>query len=1252
MSKKIWLYSKGKISESGYTREDLKKLIEENQFSTGTLCSSAGAKRWLPLFFYLNDLSALATPLAYPLKIFIEEKDPRIRLWAMIDFCEMLCRILTFTFLAERETNKSIDQKTRTQLARLIDQPSFASWLNCALKLVETHQPPPALQRPKYFLYHQLSNFLQGEQKKKRTDETSLIELRNRMAHFGPMPKIEADRMLSIWEEKFEDIITHTEWLVSFTLLGKTKDDQWSMIHSPEGKTTPFLNPNMPKEEEPDAVWLKIEDLTLRLWPMAAFGRPSLEEDSGDRTIEQEYSQIYVRREQVRLGYFPVGAQGIGKSDSSLNAREAYDRIFPTRSLSKSKDFQVNGLEGEILQEARKMVGRAEQLEQILAMIRERKNGVLWIDGLPGMGKSALMAKVYMELIENLPVPNQTVLPYRFRANDQDRCNRKSFAQFLIERLVDAEALRDVFEDQPKEKAEKRLKSALGLLKDDQTLVLLLDGLDEIANSDQGFAEEIPLALRFSNVLWVCSGRPEPTIEEPMHRLGGEQVFPEGLPPMNENDVRAMFMEKLGPLQRKKLIVNERDGEDGAESPFVHLVTERAGGLPLYVVYAIGDVLNGTYRVLDGEENLPPSLDAYHAKLIERLGIGALAEILTPLAAGLAVAREPLSEREIFQLLLFMNRMEKDEEELVDRALLALSGMLTTAPDPEGEVGYRLFHQSLREHILGNPEMTSPVKRARRAFADLAEREEQPDCLRNYLLRCGIDHLLETDRKEGAERLLLDLDHLYAMNRQKIEETTLYRYWEELGGESRSMQYRESVDKTLKDLNDKDSFAKADLAQSLADVARWKNLRAQLAEKILESKLAKLGQDHPDVAISYNNLGEAYLSKGEFDRGIEYHEKSLKIQLAKLGQDHPDVARSYNHLGFAYLTRGEFDRGIEYLEKSLEIMLAKLGQDHPDVAVTYSHLGIAHLDKGENDRAFEYLEKALKIRLEKLGQDHLDVAKSYNSLGSAYLTRGEFDRGIEYLEKSLEIMLAKLGQGHPSVVRQYGILGSAYLSKGELDRGIEYLEKSLEIMLAKLGQDYPAVAVTYNDLGSAYLSKGEFDRGIEYKEKSLEIQLTKHGQDHFVAISYNNLGLSYTKAGKFEEALKYLSKAVEIVTDEKGNFSLENSSVIGNYGHALGMSGKVEEGVAFLTLALKRKLEEETPTFPSIQKFYQKLTEIFEFAGEEHKTKEYKAMAKWSELRAKGQFLQDVDQVSFEKEVGIPYSRALEIEEELRSSED
>jgi hypothetical protein len=42
-------------------------------------------------------------------------------------------------------------------------------------------------------------------------------------------------------------------------------------------------------------------------------------------------------------------------------------------------------------------------------------------------------------------------------------------------------------------------------------------------------------------------------------------------------------------------------------------------------------------------------------------------------------------------------------------------------------------------------------------------------------------------------------------------------------------------------------------------------------------------------------------------------------------------------------------------------------------------------------------------------------------------------------------------------------------------------------------------------------------------------------------------------------------------------------------------------------------------------------------------------MAKWSELRSQGQFLEKVDPVAFEKEVGIPYSRAIEIEEALKA---
>jgi len=42
-----------------------------------------------------------------------------------------------------------------------------------------------------------------------------------------------------------------------------------------------------------------------------------------------------------------------------------------------------------------------------------------------------------------------------------------------------------------------------------------------------------------------------------------------------------------------------------------------------------------------------------------------------------------------------------------------------------------------------------------------------------------------------------------------------------------------------------------------------------------------------------------------------------------------------------------------------------------------------------------------------------------------------------------------------------------------------------------------------------------------------------------------------------------------------------------------------------------------------------------------------KSRLRKSELRGKGKFVNNVDHDSYEKEVGIPYSRALEIEEEI-----
>ena len=74
--------------------------------------------------------------------------------------------------------------------------------------------------------------------------------------------------------------------------------------------------------------------------------------------------------------------------------------------------------------------------------------------------------------------------------------------------------------------------------------------------------------------------------------------------------------------------------------------------------YVIGDVLANRLRVLDGDEVLPMS-HAYHEQLLNGLGIGDLKFILTPLAALLAVAYEPLSLDEIESIFIYRKIIHK-----------------------------------------------------------------------------------------------------------------------------------------------------------------------------------------------------------------------------------------------------------------------------------------------------------------------------------------------------------------------------------------------------------------------------------------------------------------------------------------------------------------------------------------------------------------------------------------------------------------
>ena len=86
----------------------------------------------------------------------------------------------------------------------------------------------------------------------------------------------------------------------------------------------------------------------------------------------------------------------------------------------------------------------------------------------------------------------------------------------------------------------------------------------------------------------------------------------------------------------------------------------------------------------------------------------------------------------------------------------------------------------------------------------------------------------------------------------------------------------------------------------------------------MEIYLAVFGENHPNVAMNYNNIGGVYYNQGNYDQALEYYNKALKIYLAVFGENHPDVAMSYSNIGFNYYNQDLYYEAKINFAKAIE----------------------------------------------------------------------------------------------------------------------------------------------------------------------------------------------------------------------------------------------------------------------------------------------------------------------------------------------
>jgi tetratricopeptide (TPR) repeat protein len=187
-----------------------------------------------------------------------------------------------------------------------------------------------------------------------------------------------------------------------------------------------------------------------------------------------------------------------------------------------------------------------------------------------------------------------------------------------------------------------------------------------------------------------------------------------------------------------------------------------------------------------------------------------------------------------------------------------------------------------------------------------------------------------------------------------------------------------------------------------------------LFERALALREKALGSDHPDTALSLNNLGGLLFSQGDLAEARPYYESALVIREKALGSDHPNTAESLNNLGGLFYSQGDLAGARPYYERALAIREKALGSDHRETATSLNNLGGLLDSQGDLAGAQPYYERALAIREQVLGPDHPDTATSLNNLGYLLRAQGDLAGARPFYERALDILERSLDIAHPS----------------------------------------------------------------------------------------------------------------------------------------------------------------------------------------------------------------------------------------------
>ncbi|MFI5778325.1 ATP-binding protein [Nocardia sp. NPDC051570] len=313
--------------------------------------------------------------------------------------------------------------------------------------------------------------------------------------------------------------------------------------------------------------------------------------------------------------------------------------------------------------------------------------------------------------------------------------------------------------------------------------------------------------------------------------------------------------------------------------------------------------------------------------------------------------------------------------------------------------------------------------------------------------------------------------------------------------------------------------------------------------------------DHLKQANALVNLGIAQGLAGNHQQAAGLQQQAL-VLCRNLG-DHLGEAYALANLGVVSWRLGDYEQAADLQQQAL-VLFRDLGH-HLGEANALNNLGFVRRVAGDLGQAAELHQQALALYRD-LGH-RLGQAAASSNLGYARREAGDYEQAVELHQQALDLYRS-LGDRRGEA-QTLGAIGLACRETGDCEQAAGVLQQALALQ-RDLG-DRHGEAQALTSLGYVHREIGDHEQAAGLFQQALTLNQTL-GNRHDLADTLGNFGILHERTGDHQRAADLHQRALDLYRDIGSR--LGQAEELNGVGRVLLATGELVEALAAFTDAL------------------------------------------------------------------------------------